>query len=86
MKLKIKTGIIVFSLAMILVSACGSKKEQEPIVEEKPVGNIIPRDKMVDVLVDFHLVDSGIKYNLRWGINTDIYSRFCQQVCHLGLH
>jgi hypothetical protein len=47
--------IIIFIFVLFLVYACGSKDEKTKIPD-----NIIPPDKMVLILVDFHLVEASI--------------------------
>jgi hypothetical protein len=46
---------IVFITILLLVYSCGSKDTKTKIPD-----NIIPPDKMVAVLVDFHLVDASV--------------------------
>jgi hypothetical protein len=46
---------IIFIFVLFLVYACGSKDEKTKIPD-----NIIPQDKMVSIIVDFHLVEASI--------------------------
>lgn len=46
-------------IVLLLLSSCGTKEDKTVVVGEKP-SDLIPEDKMIKVLVDVHLLESGI--------------------------
>jgi hypothetical protein len=62
---------IIFISVLFLFCACGSKTEKTKIPD-----NIIPPDKMVSVIVDFHLIEASIGIEQQNGGDVNGMSNF----------
>ncbi len=65
-------NFIYFFLIFLFVGCSKNNEPKQEINNE----NIISKDKMVEILVDFYLVESAIQYNTRFRINTRIFSNY----------
>ncbi len=53
-----KRHIIYIVISLIVISGCTTDISEK---KEKPPANLIPRDEIVNVIVDMHLYDAAIK-------------------------
>ncbi len=49
-----------------MLSCSGEEKKSKKV---KTPEDVISHDRMVDILVDYHLTESTIKYYMRYGVN-----------------
>jgi len=68
--IRIVAGIIGL---VLLVSVSGCKNKEQPV--ERPQ-NLIPRQEMINILVDIHLIEASLKTNYNRKLHKDEYTRY----------
>jgi hypothetical protein len=76
---------ILFCLLSLLVS-CGSPKKKELLPEKFPADSVIPRDKMIRVLVDLQLVEASLNFQKTRGGNIPLLTRDYYQWLYRKYH
>jgi len=64
--------LVIFILVLFLMPGCTSKLDQV----SPPPADLIPRDVMIDVLVDFHLYDAVLQSSTKRGDENKDYKKY----------
>ncbi|MCX6234770.1 MAG: DUF4296 domain-containing protein [Bacteroidetes bacterium] len=68
-----KINIIFFFIVLLLINGCHTVHKDDFL---PPPENLIPKDKMIDILVDIQLIESAIKADPFRKQNLDFYVNY----------